>query len=96
MRDLSVSNEVAVIKVDLLDIENSCNQPQLRALFQQGWEVVSSLPVEDEGKPVLILMLREKPKAYRSKLVQVMPYKLALILIFEILIFVHLFMNNPV
>lgn len=96
MRDLSVSDEIAVIKVDLLDIENSCNQPQLRALFQQGWEVVSSLPVEDEGRPTLILMLRKKPKSTRSRIVQAMPYKLALILIFEILIFVHLYMNNPV
>lgn len=46
----------AVIKIDLNNIETSSSQPQFKKLISDGWNVVSYLPVEDDG-PKLILIL---------------------------------------
>jgi hypothetical protein len=51
--------QYAVIRINLLSLEESINQPQLTSLSADGWSVVSSIPVEDEGTPYLILRLRE-------------------------------------
>ena len=52
----------ALIRVDALNLETSINQPQFKALLSKGWQVAGMIPVDDEGKPVLIFILHP-PKA---------------------------------
>ena len=51
-------DQCAIIKVNLLDIEASINQPQLKTLMNNNWEVISSFAIEDKGVPFLMLILR--------------------------------------
>lgn len=58
---MKISNQIedcAIIKVDLLNIESSANQPQFKSLLSAGWEVVSSIPIEDGGRPYILIILR--------------------------------------
>lgn len=48
----------ALIKIDALNLEASINQPQFKALLDQGWRVAGMLPVDDGGSPFLIFILR--------------------------------------
>ena len=51
-------DQCAIIKVNLLDLESSINQPQLKTLMNNRWEVISSFAIEDKNIPYLILILK--------------------------------------
>ena len=85
--------DCAIIKVDLLNIESSANQPQLKSLLSQGWEVVSSLPIEDGGRPYLLIILRSPDIHQIDRKISLQAY---LYLFFLALISILLFLENYV
>ena len=46
-----------VIKINLENIDQSANQPQLKKFLAEGWRVTAMVPVDDNGVPTLILIL---------------------------------------
>tara|TARA_Y100000592_G_C5307138_1_gene238319 strand:+ start:126 stop:431 length:306 start_codon:yes stop_codon:yes gene_type:complete len=62
--ELHGQNESAVFILDLLDLKNEINQPQIKALLEKGYEKSIDIAVQDEGDPKLILVLT---KGYQSK-----------------------------
>lgn len=53
----------AVFKVDVRDLRRSMDDPALRALLSQGWQVLLSVVIEDADGPYLHLVLRPPPAA---------------------------------
>lgn len=58
-------DQCAIIRVNLLDLESSINQPQFKTLMNNNWEVISSFAIEDKNIPYLILIL--KPPNYTEQ-----------------------------
>lgn len=53
----------------LLSLEESLNAPEVESLVKNGWFIVQMLPVVDEGKACVILILRKKePKTVKDTL----------------------------
>mgnify|MGYP003649313281 CR=1 FL=1 len=52
----------AIIRIDLLNLEQSINQPQLLSLLEDKWEIISSVPVSDNDNPYLLLIMAPPTK----------------------------------
>jgi len=59
MKSINKEYQITSIRINLLNTE-SFNDPALKALLKEGWEVFSYIPVEDAGVPQLILFLKPK------------------------------------
>ena len=53
--------EACIIRIDLRNAEKSIVQPPLTALLEKGWTIGATVPVSDEGEPVLILTMIPPP-----------------------------------
>ena len=58
------------IKINLLKIEESLNQPQLLSLIKEGWSIFSHFPVDDQGTPTLMIFLKSPEKTELTKVIQ--------------------------
>jgi len=83
--------QCALIRVSLLDLEASLNQPQLKKLIGEGWQVMSSFAVEENNKPYLIIILKPPMDLHRVSLNYYYFIPLVLISIFSFIeIILHL------
>jgi len=56
----------AIISIDLLNLEQSINQPQLLSLLEKKWMIISSVPVSDNDTPYLLLIMSPPPEEENS------------------------------
>ena len=78
-------------EIDLTRADDAILDPSLNLLFQNGWEIFSSIPVEDRGKPKLILFF--KPPKKEKETYKKMEILIKIHLFFLVLISILLFLN---
>ena len=52
--------------VDLLNLDAELTSPKIIALIEQGYRIKAVVPVEDNGKPVAILLLQYEDKPHNT------------------------------
>ena len=54
-----MSNEKTIIRktINLLQTNETVDDPSLSLLLANGWKVFCSVPIEQEGKPTLVIYL---------------------------------------
>ena len=57
----------SVIKIDLENLETSASQPQFKRLLDEGWSVISCVPVEDGGPKLIFILSPPKIDKINSK-----------------------------
>jgi len=82
----SNNTQIATIRLDLLDLNKSANEPQFKSLISDGWTVISSLAVQEEERPTLILLLAPPKEEIRVKVEKEIKIKLIIMIIIQILI----------
>jgi hypothetical protein len=57
-----MSNEKTIIRktINLLQTNETVDDPSLSLLLANGWKVFCSVPIEQEGKPTLVIYLNKK------------------------------------
>lgn len=53
-----------VIKLPLLSIQEAIGSPRVSALISQGYSIAGIVPVDDEGKPTLFLIMQPDRKTF--------------------------------
>ncbi len=84
-------------EIDLGRIEDSLSDPALTLLFREGWTVFAAVPVEDGGRPKLILFLKPNDEEFSEEKSNNLLRKTPVILIiqtFILLIILVLFAFN--
>tara|TARA_R110000824_G_scaffold136888_10_gene300841 strand:- start:1455 stop:1745 length:291 start_codon:yes stop_codon:yes gene_type:complete len=79
-----IQQDNVVIKINLDNADQSVSQPVLKKMLGDRWRVISSVPVDDNGTPTLILILAPPMDAVRIDF-PVFPY-IADILVIVILL----------
>ena len=46
-----------IIKINLMNLEQSANQAALKRLLADKWRVISCTPVDDSGTPTVVMIL---------------------------------------
>ena len=60
-----ITQDNVVIKIQLDNIEQSASQPVLKKMLAEKWNIMATVPVEDGGKPVLIIILSPPKEVLR-------------------------------
>ena len=58
-----------IIRIDLTDMEKSVARDDVNLLIKKGWTIRDSVPVTDEGKPFLLLILEKTNKRYEQAII---------------------------
>lgn len=77
---LQSQSESAVFILDLLDLKNEINQPQIKALLDKGYEKSIDIAVQDEGDPKLILVLT---KGYQTRQIESLSTQVESLILFS-------------
>ena len=77
---LQSQSESAVFILDLLDLKNEINQPQIKALLDKGYEKSIDIAVQDEGDPKLILVLT---KGYQTRQIENLSAQVGSLILFS-------------
>ena len=57
--------EACIIKIDLTDMDSEMRSPKVKSLLQSGFQIVSSIPVSEEGVPKLLLILEKRTELHK-------------------------------
>ena len=58
--NISDTRSSCIVKIDLRDMDAEMRSAKVQSLLSSGFEIKSSIPVSDEGKPYLLLILEQK------------------------------------
>ena len=94
MPEIKQQEDSAVFYLDVLDLQNEINRPQIKALLEKGYEKSMDIAVQDGEAPKIILVLTKPSKiSFRKELEEntramLMMLRLLVFLIFSLLIFI--------
>ena len=64
MPDNKIQEDSAVFFLDVLDLQNEINRPQIKALLEKGYEKSMDIAVQDGDNPKIILVLTKSNKVH--------------------------------
>jgi hypothetical protein len=81
-----MSDKACIVKINLADMDAEMRSSKVNSLLKEGFEIKSTVPITDEGKPFLLLILQHKtPDTYADK------HLYTFWILFIILIAIHIY-----
>ena len=77
-----------IVKIDLREMDAEMRSAKVQSLLSSGFEIKSSIPVSDDGKPFLLLIFEQKSDTILHKkdyLLLLMIFIIVVIQVYEIL-----------
>ena len=62
-----MSDIACIVKIDLTNMDAEMRSAKVNSLLKEGYEIKSTIPVTEDGKPHLLIVLEYRQERYMDK-----------------------------